>query len=128
MNYLHSIILGISNFFLCYWTCWLFFSKRLNNLEERYLESYKEHLSLCKKINNLNTDVMRIRQNLNDNQIIKGVFKNTRDPKQSCEFLFKLNKDHEIERYHLEDGKTYELPYYVVRQLRKDFEFNEVEK
>lgn len=35
MNHLQSILMGISNFFLCYFTCWLFFSKRLKFLESK---------------------------------------------------------------------------------------------
>jgi hypothetical protein len=122
-----SYIVAIFNFIICYFTCWLFFRKKLSFLDEISVDNYKRQSLLEEKLHILDIEILRMRENKKENELINGVFKNNKNPGEKAEFIFRLDPESEKVTYILEDGKTYSLPYYLIRNIRRNkFTFDEI--
>lgn len=53
-----------------------------------------------------------------DNKLVKGVFRCHEPSGGEIQFFFKKYRSDPVKKYHLEDGKTYELPRMVAVHLR----------
>ena len=58
-----------------------------------------------------------------DEKLVTGVFKNLEDAGAEAMFSIRLYKEHPIQTYTLEDGKTYEIPLGVARHINRQCKY-----
>lgn len=60
---------------------------------------------------------------IEDEKLVKGVFKNLEAPGTETMFSYRAYKEHPIQTYTFEDGKTYEIPLGVAKHINRDCKY-----